>query len=67
MNFFFHSEPIGWDAWWRILLTALAVYVIVEVEKWGRRRWSRQRPNGGTGTRRRRSQQPFSQTQGANS
>jgi Ca2+-transporting ATPase len=67
MNFFFHSEPIGWDAWWRILLTAVAVYVIVEVEKWGRRRWSRQRPNGGTGTRRRRSQQPFSQTQGANS
>jgi cation-transporting ATPase F len=23
MNRFFHSAPIGWDAWWRILLTAV--------------------------------------------
>ncbi|MEX0818196.1 MAG: cation-transporting P-type ATPase [Pirellulaceae bacterium] len=43
MNHIFHSAPIGWDAWWRILLTALVAYLIVGTEKWLRRRWS-QRP-----------------------
>jgi magnesium-transporting ATPase (P-type) len=38
MNRFFHSTPIGWDAWWRILLTALATYLIVGCEKWIRRK-----------------------------
>ena len=38
MNHVFHSEPIGWDAWWRILLTGLATYLIVGFEKWVRRK-----------------------------
>lgn len=37
MNRIFHSAPIGWDAWWRILLTGLATYMIVGFEKWLRR------------------------------
>ncbi len=37
MNHVFHSEPIGWDAWWRILLTGVATYLIVGFEKWVRR------------------------------
>jgi cation-transporting P-type ATPase F len=37
MNFIFHSAPIGWDAWWRVLLTAVVVHAIVELEKWWRR------------------------------
>jgi magnesium-transporting ATPase (P-type) len=41
MNQLFHSAPIGWDAWWRILLTAIAAYLIVGSEKWVRRRWGR--------------------------
>ena len=36
MNHVFHSEPIGWDAWWRILLTGVATYLIVGFEKWVR-------------------------------
>ncbi len=39
MNLFFHSQPIGWDAWWRILLTAAAAYAIVGFEKWARLKW----------------------------
>jgi Ca2+-transporting ATPase len=39
MNRVFHSAPIGWDAWWRILLTAAFAYFIVGLEKWVRRRW----------------------------
>ncbi|GAA5506024.1 cation-transporting P-type ATPase [Novipirellula caenicola] len=38
MNRIFHSAPIGWDAWWRILLTGLATYMIVGFEKWLRRK-----------------------------
>ena len=38
MNHVFHSEPIGWDAWWRILLTGVATYLIVGFEKWVRRK-----------------------------
>jgi cation-transporting P-type ATPase F len=40
MNRFFHSAPIGWDAWWRILLTAVVAYAIVGLEKLARRKWS---------------------------
>lgn len=40
MNRFFHSAPIGWDAWWRILLTAVVAYAIVGLEKWLRRKWT---------------------------
>jgi Ca2+-transporting ATPase len=40
MNQIFHSAPIGWDAWWRILLTGLAAYLLVGLEKWVRRRWA---------------------------
>lgn len=39
MNRFFHSAPIGLDAWWRILLTAIVAYAIVELEKWAWRTW----------------------------
>ena len=40
MNYLFHTAPIGWDAWWRILLTGVAAYVIVGIEKWLRRQWA---------------------------
>lgn len=40
MNRFFHSAPIGWDAWWRILLTGVGAYVIIGFEKWLRRQWN---------------------------
>lgn len=40
MNRFFQSEPIGWDAWWRIVLTGLFAYIVVGVEKWIRRTWA---------------------------
>ena len=43
MNYLFHSAPIGWDAWWRILLTGVATYVIVGFEKWLRRKWADRR------------------------
>jgi len=39
MNQFFHSAPIGWDAWWRILLTGVVAFVVVGLEKWIRLRW----------------------------
>ena len=38
-NHLFHSAPIGWDAWWRILLTGVVAYVIVGLEKYIRRNW----------------------------
>jgi cation-transporting P-type ATPase F len=43
MNTLFHSSPIGWDAWWRILATGLATYVVVELEKGARRWWEERR------------------------
>jgi cation-transporting ATPase F len=43
LNSLLHSAPIGWDAWWRILATSVAGYLIIELEKWiGRRRAVRQ-------------------------
>ena len=33
MNALFHSAPIGWDAWWRILAIAAFAYFLVGVEK----------------------------------
>jgi cation-transporting ATPase F len=33
MNSLFHSAPIGWDAWWRILSVAAFAYFIVGLEK----------------------------------
>jgi len=42
-NAWFHSAPIGWEAWLRILLTAMATYLVVGFEKGLRRRWSRKR------------------------
>lgn len=44
-NLWFSSAPIGWEAWGRILLTALATYLVVGLEKSLRRRWVR-RNNG---------------------
>jgi Ca2+-transporting ATPase len=43
MNAMFHSAPIGWDAWWRILATGLAAYLIMGFEKSLGRWWSRRR------------------------
>ncbi len=43
MNFIFHTAPIGWSAWWRILLTAVACYAIVGTEKWLRYKWTYRR------------------------
>ncbi len=37
MNRFFHSAPISLDAWVRIFLIGLSIYVIMEIEKWIRR------------------------------
>lgn len=37
MNYLFQTEPIGWDSWWRILLTGFAAYAIIGFEKWLRR------------------------------
>ncbi|MBX3443439.1 MAG: cation-transporting P-type ATPase [Planctomyces sp.] len=46
LNRAFHSAPIGLDAWWRILLTGLGTYVVVEAEK-GLRLWlKRDKPAG---------------------
>jgi hypothetical protein len=39
-NALFHSAPIGWDAWWRILATGVGVYVVIELEKTLGRWWS---------------------------
>lgn len=39
MNRFFHSAPIGWDAWMRICLVGFIIYCIIEIEKWVRRRF----------------------------
>lgn len=36
MNRFFHSAPISLDAWLRIILIGLSIYIIMEVEKWVR-------------------------------
>jgi Ca2+-transporting ATPase len=41
MNHLFHSAPIGWDAWWRILLTGIAAYATIGFEKLLRRRRAR--------------------------
>lgn len=39
MNRFFHSAPISLDVWVRIFLIGLSIYVIMEIEKWGRARF----------------------------
>ena len=33
MNALFHSAPIGLDAWWRIVVIAAFVYILVGLEK----------------------------------
>jgi cation-transporting P-type ATPase F len=43
MNRIFHSDPIGWDAWWRILLTGVFAYAVVGFEKWLRNHLRQQR------------------------
>jgi Ca2+-transporting ATPase len=44
MNRLLHSAPIGWDAWWRIIATGLATYVIIEAEKAIGRWWASRTP-----------------------
>jgi cation-transporting P-type ATPase F len=39
MNRLFHSGPITWDAWWRILGTGLLTFIVIEIEKWIGRWW----------------------------
>ena len=39
MNRFFHSAPISLSAWIRIFLVGVAIYVIMEMEKWVRFRF----------------------------
>ncbi len=34
MNRFFHSAPISWNAWVRIIVTGLLIYSVVGIEKW---------------------------------
>lgn len=36
MNRFFHSAPIALDAWGRIFLVGLLIFIIFEIEKWFR-------------------------------
>jgi Ca2+-transporting ATPase len=38
MNRLFHSAPIGWEHWAWIIGASLFTYVVVEIEKWLRRR-----------------------------
>lgn len=40
MNTIFHSAPISWDSWGRIMIVAAAGYLIVEIEKGVRRIFS---------------------------
>lgn len=40
MNLLFHSAPIGPDSWIRILAVGVTVLIIVELEKWLRRKWN---------------------------
>ncbi len=42
MNRFFQSSPLSLDAWEGIVLIGLVIYAVVEIEKWGRRRFSKQ-------------------------
>lgn len=46
MNHVFHSAPIGLDSWARIMLVAAGAYLIVEMEKGGRRIISSKRALG---------------------
>lgn len=39
MNRFFHSAPISLDAWARIFLIGLSIFIIFEIEKWVRSRF----------------------------
>ncbi len=39
MNRFFHSAPISSDAWLRIFLIGLSIFIIFEIEKWVRSRF----------------------------
>lgn len=48
LNRLFHSAPIGWDAWWRILATGLATYCIIELEKWIGQWWQDRKESSGT-------------------
>jgi len=51
MNHMFHSAPIGWDAWWRILLTGVVAYTVVGFEKWLRRKWKQRQQPGASASR----------------
>jgi cation-transporting ATPase F len=39
MNSVFHTAPIGWDVWLRILAIGMFAGLVVAVEKWLRARW----------------------------
>jgi Ca2+-transporting ATPase len=43
MNRFFHSAPITLDAWARIFLIGLSIFIIFEIEKWIRLRFFRRK------------------------
>ena len=49
MNALFHSAPIGWNAWWRILAVAAFAYLLVGTEKQVTNRIKKNRPAPGTG------------------
>ena len=38
MNMAFHSQPIGLGEWGVIIAASLIIYIVIEVEKWIRRR-----------------------------
>lgn len=39
MNDLFHTAPLGWQPWLAVLALSAVSYVLVELDKWRRRRW----------------------------
>lgn len=39
MNGLFHTAPLGWQPWLMVFMMSVMAYVVVELDKWRRRRW----------------------------
>ncbi|SER71453.1 HAD-IC family P-type ATPase [Lentzea albida] len=39
MNELFHTAPLGWQPWLVVFMMSVMAYVVVELDKWRRRRW----------------------------
>ncbi|MFC3890788.1 HAD-IC family P-type ATPase [Lentzea rhizosphaerae] len=40
MNSLFHTAPLGWQPWLVVFVLSAVSYVLVELDKWRRRRWT---------------------------